>query len=596
MLLEGQKTNYSSSSQRRRLLGVIGNLIGDYPKQFIALLAVVALQSLVTGLTTIFVATIVDFVFSKSTVSTSSITNKILSFASDWGIELGVGRLFLIFGTLLLVSGLIGVVSRFLILKIKYDVLRDLLGRTMHQFLNSSYKFFSTGEVGKLLNSFQKEVEKVGDTFGLTVTAIVGIFQALVYLSIPIWLYPMLAWKFFWVGGILVLPLLFLRGLANGLGQKTTNTANSMAKILHENLTSAKLIISFGRQEHSTTQYKNAFTRHAVAAIRFATLVSGVNLLFVPLGSIAALVVIYQSYKGGQNISELAVLLFAFFRALPLLASALQAKTSIEGFLPAYNQVEQLRQQAVDLQVTGGRTPFVSLGAGIRFQGVAYKYSKDVTALSGIDFFVDTGSVTAFIGKSGSGKTTALDLLMGLYRPTEGVISVNDWSLDNFDYSSYREQIGYVPQDPQLFNASIRENLIWGSPSATDSEIGDACGLANAQEFVSKLPGRLEYVVGDRGGRLSGGQRQKIALARALLRQPELLVLDEVTSSLDRESEMHIRKAIQNLKGKVTVVIVAHRLETISIADQIFVFDNGHIVESGSYNELSGKDYGYLKS
>ena len=191
--------------------------------------------------------------------------------------------------------------------------------------------------------------------------------------------------------------------------------------------------------------------------------------------------------------------------------------------------------------------------------------------------------------------TLGPEMLLGLLRPDSGEISVDNVCIDEERVKEWRKCIGYVPQDTFLLNNSIKENLLRFNPAAKEAEIEEALELAAAKEFVDKLPKGIDTVIGDRGVRLSGGERQRIILARALLRKPLLLVLDEATSSLDNENEHKIQKAIENLRGQTTIVVIAHRLSTIKGADNVIVVENGEILESGPYLELETKENGYLK-
>ena len=180
--------------------------------------------------------------------------------------------------------------------------------------------------------------------------------------------------------------------------------------------------------------------------------------------------------------------------------------------------------------------------------------------------------------------------------PEKGKVLIDGVPLGDWKQNSFRERIGYVPQDPQLFHSSIRENLLWSSEKASEAELWEALRLANAAVFVKELPKGIDTVVGDRGVRLSGGQRQRIALARAVLRMPELLILDEATSALDSESERLIQQSIDELAHETTILIVAHRLSTIAKADQVYVLRQGRVVEEGSFAELSVKQSGFLNT
>jgi ATP-binding cassette subfamily B protein len=214
----------------------------------------------------------------------------------------------------------------------------------------------------------------------------------------------------------------------------------------------------------------------------------------------------------------------------------------------------------------------------------------------GINVELKKGHITALIGESGSGKSTLTDLILGLEKPNSGNIFIDNIPLSAININSLRDRIGYVPQDPQLFHASIRDNLLWSYDSASEARLWEVLELANAANFVNKLPDKLDTIVGDRGTRLSGGQRQRIALARALIRMPILLILDEATSALDSESESLIQQSIEKVAGDVTVLIVAHRLSTIANANKIYILSSGKIVEDGSFEQLRSNPNGLLNS
>lgn len=208
---------------------------------------------------------------------------------------------------------------------------------------------------------------------------------------------------------------------------------------------------------------------------------------------------------------------------------------------------------------------------------------------------IPKGATIAIIGESGAGKSTLLDLLTGLYHPTKGQIKIDGFDLNESDLVSWREKIGVVSQDTYIFNDSIEENIRFGKPDATEEEIIEATKMANAHHFICHLSHGYHTVVGERGYRLSGGERQRIALARALIRNPEILILDEATSNLDTNSEQIIQEAIEKYHGSKTLIIVAHRLSTIKHADKIFVIEKGKLIETGSHEELLMKNGAYAQ-
>jgi ATP-binding cassette, subfamily C, bacterial len=242
----------------------------------------------------------------------------------------------------------------------------------------------------------------------------------------------------------------------------------------------------------------------------------------------------------------------------------------------------------------------LAIGRGIRLDGVGFAYADGAPeqheALDDVSFEIAPQQTTALVGPSGAGKTTLADLIVGLITPGAGTITVDARPLVGVTRARWRQSIAIAPQDPFLFHDTIRENLLWARPAASEQELWSVLELAAAATFVQELPAGLDTIVGDRGGRVSGGERQRIALARALLRGPELLVLDEATSSLDTEHELAIRNALAVLHGRITLLVIAHRLSTVRHADSIVVLDRGRVVETGTWEELSERDSGRLRS
>lgn len=234
-----------------------------------------------------------------------------------------------------------------------------------------------------------------------------------------------------------------------------------------------------------------------------------------------------------------------------------------------------------------------SLIGDIEFHNVSFAYGTRGNTLKNVSFTIHAGEKVAFVGLSGSGKTTLLKLLMRFYPCSEGRITIDGTDISDYTLESYREKIGYVPQESLLFSGTIEENIAWGFPIADSKLVHGAAQVAQAWEFISRLPDRMQTVVGEQGATLSGGERQRIALARVLLRSPQMLILDEATASLDSISEQAIMDTIFKYIKKRCVIMVAHRLSTIKNCDRIFVFDRGQLVESGNHSELLAKGEKY---
>jgi ATP-binding cassette subfamily C protein len=247
-------------------------------------------------------------------------------------------------------------------------------------------------------------------------------------------------------------------------------------------------------------------------------------------------------------------------------------------------------EEAVEIETQ--RYEKIDIGNGIRFNKVSFSYDGNLPVIKDLDVTIKAGQTTAIIGPSGAGKTTIADLLMGLIIPNQGSILIDGKEFNPERMKTWRKHIGYVPQDTFLFNDTVRANLLWASPGSSEDEINRSLKYAAAEEFVNGLPKGPDTILGDRGVLVSGGERQRIALARALLRKPSLLILDEATSSLDSENEKRIQKAIEKLHGQMTILVISHRLSTIRGADMIHVIEDGRLVESGTWDSLISKEYG----
>lgn len=275
---------------------------------------------------------------------------------------------------------------------------------------------------------------------------------------------------------------------------------------------------------------------------------------------------------------------------------------SIAGLGDLYGQIQKaIGASERVLEITGMPSETtteteqpLSLQGSIRFEQVRFAYPtrQDVQVLKDLSFEIRAGEKIALVGHSGAGKSTIVQLLMRFYEPQQGQLLVDGLNIQAYPLRSYRQHIGIVPQEIILFGGTIRENIAYGKPGSSEAAIKEAARQANALQFIEQFPDGLETIVGERGVKLSGGQRQRIAIARAILRNPKILILDEATSSLDAESEQSVQAALDQLMEGRTTIIIAHRLATIRKVDRIYVISDGQIAESGSHEELLQREDG----
>lgn len=282
----------------------------------------------------------------------------------------------------------------------------------------------------------------------------------------------------------------------------------------------------------------------------------------------------------------LITLLFIFYRLGPRVTGLNSRRQQLVVSLSALGRALSILDEQAEPTIVNGTRNFEQLNRLIELKGVSFGYEGAGSVLHNVSFKIPKGSMTAIVGSSGSGKTTLTDLIMRLYDPTEGSILVDEIDLKKLRLEDWRKSIGVVSQDVFLFNDTIFNNIALGKQHVSEEDVARAVNQAYADNFIENLPERYETTVGDRGWNLSGGQRQRLALARAIVHRPQILILDEATSSLDSNSEQLVYQCIKQLRGETTVIIVAHRLATIRDADHIVVLEEGQVSQEGQWDHL----------
>jgi ABC-type bacteriocin/lantibiotic exporter with double-glycine peptidase domain len=577
-------------------VAIFSEFLTGYPLHFGMLFLLLVVEGAVAALSVVSVVPLTDFMLDPALAKPSRITQVVI----DGLGTIGSHPTFWIFGSLFVVSnflkGSLDVAIRYAILRIKYAVIRGLFGDALQTFFKSRWEFFSGSDQGRLLNTLTRELNTIGDTLGHLATLLAQIIQLGIYLAVPLWLNPQLTLTAFGLALLFGSPFMLLHGVSYRLGQRNTETSNIAMGILSEVLGAARLILGFGRQRVAKESYLFAFDQHIKVTLRSQVLGTAVPKFFQPIAILATMIALGFAIQQQVSIPELVAVMWSLLAAMPILAALIQGNISIRNFLPSYEQLVSLRKSAAELEEIQGDRPFLLLERGIELKDLSFTYPGRTQTLTAINLHIRKGQMTALVGESGSGKSTLTDLVLGMQIPKQGQVLIDGVSLKKWHQNSFRERVGYVPQDSQLFHSSIRDNLLWSFDSASESDLWNVLQLANAAAFVKDLPQGIDTLVGDRGIRLSGGQRQRIALARALLRKPELLILDEATSALDSESERLIQQSIEQVMHTTTILVVAHRLSTIAKADQVYVLRQGLIVEEGSFTELSGKSGSMLNT
>lgn len=352
-----------------------------------------------------------------------------------------------------------------------------------------------------------------------------------------------------------------------------------------------KLLKSSAGEEGALDRFRATVDRLAQLQLKnavYEALIAVLPELFAAVAAVLLMVLGY--YYLDRPPSDIVLFSLLVYRAFGNLGTLQNQRRALVTYIPGYEACQQmLRTTEAEAETDDhDRLKVGPLRNGIVLEDVGFEYpSSSMLVLRGISLTIDMGDYVALVGPSGSGKTTIVDLITGLLTPVRGRVLVDGRDLAELDMRSWRRRIAYVPQDPVLFNGTIRDNILRDAGSPCGMTLKQACDLAHVTEFIGEMPDGLDTRVADRGARLSGGQRQRIAIARALMREPDLLIFDEATSALDGQSELLIRHTLNGLRGRMTIIAIAHRFSAIRDADVIFALKEGRIVESGTYEALS---------
>jgi ABC-type multidrug transport system fused ATPase/permease subunit len=324
---------------------------------------------------------------------------------------------------------------------------------------------------------------------------------------------------------------------------------------------------------------RRSITGTSIVGTGAALIIGIIGVLMILMGGRAIL-------DGTMTLGGLVMYIFFVGMVAAPLVSIASIGTQISEAFAGLDRIREIRDMSTEDETDEAFAPLPELEGRVEFRDVRFSYVKETPVLRGVSFAAEAGSTTALVGSSGSGKSTLIGLVMAFNRPDSGEILVDGRPLDSVRLRDYRSQLGVVLQDNFLFDGTIKENIAFAKPDATDEEIREVSRIAHCDEFINGFENGYDTIVGERGVKLSGGQRQRVAIARAILADPRVLILDEATSSLDSESEAMIRDGLRSLRRGRTTFVIAHRLSTIESADQILVLEAGEIVERGTHTEL----------
>lgn len=455
-----------------------------------------------------------------------------------------------------------------------------------------------SSEVTQLLTA---ALSRVGQgTYDLLCLMSTGILLV-IYVALAIQLSPVMAALSCLSAAVLLLGLGTRHRTTKETGATLGKASNRLYAAVTEHLHGMKEAKSYGAERRHIALFAEITRANRSLWLHFVRRSADTKMYF-DIGTVVVVsVVIYVAVAMMQmSAARLLLLLFLYARLLPRCSALQQSYQQLLHMLPAFNEVMAMQERcaaaAEPMQADMGRSIHVQRSIQLQQVGFRYDPAADTATIQDCSCTILARQTTALVGPSGAGKSTIADLLMGLLVPDQGTILVDGIPLQGAWLGAWRQTIGYVPQDTFLLHDTVRANLLWAWPEASEADIDRALQGSAADAMVAALPQGLDTILGDRGVRLSGGERQRIALARALLRRPSLLLLDEATSALDTANEQRIYQALTQLHGELTIVIITHRLSTVRSADHILVVEAGRIVETGVWDDLWDRPDGRFRA
>ena len=598
-----RKVKISKESLRQAL--VLFSYLRPYRGKFFLSLVFIALSAFTTSLFPLFLGKMIDAAAPAANIPGLGDNNISSQFGFDlksirWSLNTTLMLIFIQLG----IQTIFSYMRVYLLTEVGEKSLADMRRDVYSKLLTMPMSFFTEKRVGELSNRISSDLSQIQDAISFTLAEFLrGIFTLIIGLIFIFWISTKLALVMLAVVPVIAILAVVFGMRIRKMARKAQDQLAESGTIVQETFQGIAVVKAFTNEFYeigryvksiyavvntaiSNARYRGAFISFMIFSV-FGTIAFvmwyGANMIQsgqLTMGSLT-MFVIFSMFVGGT---------FAGFADMfSQLQKTLGATESIREILRGHGESLELKHTTIE--------PRFTLKGNVRFDRVAFSYPsrKDMAVLKDISLSAENGQQIAIVGPSGAGKSTITSLLLRFYEPDKGSIFFDSYPANSIPLSQLRMQMAYVPQDILLFGGTISENIAYGKPGATEAQIIEAAVKANAHEFVSKFPEKYKTIVGERGIKLSGGQRQRIAIARAILKDPAILILDEATSSLDSESEQLVQDALENLMKGRTSFVIAHRLSTIRNADKIIVIDKGIVFELGTHQQLINQNGLYRK-
>jgi len=506
---------------------------------------------------------------------------------------------------LLLVQGFISFGRVYTFAMVTEKLLKGLRKDIFTKLVQMPMSFYSRNQVAELGSRISTDVNVISEAFTVNIAEvvrqfIVGVGGLIILISLSEW--QVYKWFIIIIPPIAVLAMLYGRSIRKYSKLFQSKIAQSNV-IVSEALTGITSVKSYVNENFEINKYDKITSEIKKLGVKYGIMRGGFFAFVITCVFGSVFFILYQMLQlkvsGSLNPEEFGQFMMISLFVAGSLGALPEQIASIQRALGATDRVFEIiddQQENIDLNFNS-QAINQRLKGDMEFKNISFNYPsrKDHTVLQDISFSITAGQTVALVGSSGSGKSTLAALTLRFYEPDAGEYLIDGKKSTDYSLTELRNQMAIVPQDVLLFGGTIKENILYGKPNATEVEIIEAAKQANAYEFIMGFPDKFDTLVGDRGIQLSGGQRQRIAIARAVLKNPSVLILDEATSSLDSESERLVQEALDKLMVGRTSIVIAHRLSTIKNADKIVVLQKGEIAETGTHHELVQKEHGIYK-
>lgn len=471
--------------------------------------------------------------------------------------------------------------------KILYDIRQSLFGHLQ----KLSLRYYSNTRAGEVISRVINDVEQTKNfiMIGLmnvwldlaTILIALGIMFSL---DVKLTLITLIAFPFY------AFSVKYFFGRLRGLTRERSQALANVQSYLHERVSGISVVKSFALEQHEQENFDRVNGQFLDKALNHSRWNAKAFAVVNTITEVAPLIVIgyagYHVIQGNLTLGTMVAFIAYIDQLYNPLRRLVNSSTTLTQSFASMDRVVELMDEPYDIQNDPSAKPIARANGQLSFRNVSFEYEEGQPVLQNIDFDVRAGETIALVGMSGGGKSTIVSLIPRFFDVTDGDIRLDDQSIRSIEIESLRRNIGIVMQDNILFSDSVRSNIMMGNPDATEEEVIAAAKAANAHDFIMSLPQGYDTEVGERGVKLSGGQKQRIAIARVFLKNPPIIILDEATSALDLESEALIQQSLDELARDRTTIIVAHRLSTITSADQILVIENGMLMEQGTHEQL----------